>query len=374
MNGRSAPLSRRKLLLRLGGLAVAATGATDRALALSESEQRARIAFRCRENEERLELAGLVGTDPALDSYLQSVMDRLYPDGAPTVRALKDVEANAFAVPTGHVYVHTGLLLRVRNEAELASILGHEGAHLRYDHIYKEVLQAKSIGLFGLALPLVGTMIGISSMAGFSRDKEREADRLGSERAIAAGYDPTAGVAVFNRMAAELAARKIKEPPYFYADHPRLKEREDSLRELTAGKPDGERHEAEYLAHTRAVQQVTLDAIHERKAGAVLVALLEEPGRTDTFSPYGDSYLGDGYRLRATAGDDERALAAYDRSVREHPDYPGAYAARARLRVTRDDHPGAIDDLETYLRLAPQAREAGFARQMLDHLKQEPAP
>src|ERR1700733_13892657 len=81
--------------------------------AITEREQRARLLFVTREEEAHLEAQGLLYGDAALDAYLQSVMDRLYPErqGEYRVRALRNTEFNAFAVATGNLYVFTGALL-----------------------------------------------------------------------------------------------------------------------------------------------------------------------------------------------------------------------------------------------------------------------
>jgi beta-barrel assembly-enhancing protease len=356
------------------GLAAFASLTAFPAVALTEQAQRDRILFETRENEARLAERGYLVGDRALDAYLQSVMERLYPDRSLRVRAIKDLEANAFSVATGNVYVHTGLLLRVRDEAELAAILGHEGAHILGDHAYKSVREAKSMGVLAATVPLLGLLAGMSSMAGYSRDLEREADRVGMERLMKAGYEPGAAAPVFERMAAEVQARKIKQPPYFFADHPKLMERAQNFREFAAGAAAGERRSEDYERATLAVRLRTLELIHERKEGGALIAVLAEPGQTDRYAPQGDFLLGEGYRLRHESGDDDLAIAAYSRSTVEHPDYAGAYGARGRLKARRGDSAGAIDDLEQYLRLDPTAREAGFARQTIDGLRKDTSP
>ncbi len=344
------------------------------AQAISEAEQRHRIQFETAESEARLARAGLLVGDPALDAYLQSVMDRLYPTDHYVVRAIRDVEANAFAVATGDVYVHLGLLLRVRSEAELAAVLGHEGAHVLRDHMYRRVVDAKHMGVFAatlnLGVPLLGSLIGYSSMAGFSRDLEREADRVGFERLVAAGYEPGAGAAVFQRMADEVAARKLKRS-YFFADHPRLLERVQNMREFAAGAAPGEARRGEYLAATADVQRRTLETIHERKDGRALVALLSEAGRLEDFGANGEYLLAEGYRLRAGAGDEDLALAAYGRAIAAAPAFAAPYGARGRLLARRGERDGALSDLERFVELAPEARETPFARQTIDRLRQE---
>ena len=73
--------------------------------------------------------AGKVNPDPALNAYLQGIMDRLYPEfgGRLRVRPLNAQQINAFALPNGSIYVNSGLIARFENEAQLATVLAHEG-------------------------------------------------------------------------------------------------------------------------------------------------------------------------------------------------------------------------------------------------------
>ena len=220
-------------MLGLMGMALLAWAVPGHAI--TEQEQRARLLFVTREEEAQLEAQGLLYGDAALDAYLQSVMDRLYPErhGEYRVRALRNTEFNAFAVATGDLYVYTGALLRLRNEAELAAVLGHEGGHLVGDHMYRGIVESKSVARIGsvltlglaTTLPGLGALVNNSTMAGFSRDFEREADHTGFQRLTAAGYEPKAAAPVFERMAREVTERKIKRAPYIFADHPKLLER-----------------------------------------------------------------------------------------------------------------------------------------------------
>jgi len=368
-------------------LASALLAGAPSALALSEQEQRNRILFETREQEARFAAHGYLYGDAALDAYLQSVMDRLYPEkqGTYRVHAYRNNEFNAFAVATGNVYVHVGALLRLRNEAELASVLGHEGGHLVGDHMYKGTVNAKSIGRLGTALsigitaiigidPFIGAIASYSTMAGFSRDFEREADRTGFERMVAAGYDPRAAAPVFDRMARELTARKVKQGPYFFADHPKLLERVKNFTEFAATAGSGELRRDAYLAATQPARVAALESIHERKDGPALIALLEDEGQTAEFAPAGEFLLGEGYRLRAAEGDEDRALSHYDRSIAAQPDYAPAYAVRGRILAHRGERGRALEDLERYVALAPAAREAPFARQTIERLKKETNP
>ena len=378
-------VSRRRAVAAL--VSAALLGAAAPARALTEQEQRERILFETREQETKFVAQGRLYGDPALDAYLQSVLDRLYPDkrGEYRIRAYRDTEFNAFAVATGNIYVHVGALLRLRNEAELASVIGHEGGHLVGDHMYRGTREGKSVARLGTALSVVlaatihidpglGAMASYSTMAGFSRDFEREADHTGIERLVAAGYEPKAAAPVFERMAREVDLRKIKQAPYVFADHPKLLERAKSLAEYAAAAPAGELRRTEFVAATQAARVAALEAIHERKDGAALVALLGDEGETAEFAPAGEFLLGEGYRLRAADGDEQRAFEQFARSIELHPDYAAAYGGRGRLYARRGEREHALEDLERFVALAPTAREAPFARQAIDRLHKELLP
>lgn len=372
-------MNRRRAIGDLMGMALLARMTPG--YAITEQEQRARILFETREQEAHLQQLGLLFGDAALDAYLQSVMDRLYPEkhGEYRVRSFRDSEFNAFAVATGNVYVYDGALLRLRNEAELAAVLSHEGGHLVGDHMYRGTVESKSVARLGSALTLglattlpgLGALVNYSTMAGFSRDFEREADHTGFVHLVAAGYEPKAAAAVFERMAREVNDRKMKQAPYVFADHPKLLERAHSFANLAAGSPAGELRRDEFVAATQAARIASLEQIHERKDGAELIAVLEDEGKSTEFAPSGEYMLGEGYRFRAAEGDDARALEHYTRSIELYPEFAPAYGARGRLYARRDEREVAIADLERFVTLAPAAHETPFARQTIDRLKKE---
>jgi beta-barrel assembly-enhancing protease len=357
------------------------------ARAIDEQEQRNRILFETRQMEEQLEKSGVVLGDAELDAYLQGVLERLFPEnrGKYRVRAIRDHEFNAFAVASGNLYVNTGALARMRNEAELAAVLGHEGGHVAKDHMYRAVRSAKTTGaltsIFSVGLvatigidPGLSSIIGYSSMAGFSRDYERESDRLAYERMVAAGYDPSAGAVVFDRMARELEARKIEQGPYFFASHPRLEERVANFREFAASSTGGEMRRDEYIAATARVRTATMSSIYETRDGRALVYVMEEDNMAAELAPSGYFYQGEGYRLRAAPGDEEKSVEAYRKSVAEYPEYAPAWGGLGRYAARHGDRAMAIEYLERFLALAPESRDAPFARQALARLKSEVPP
>lgn len=156
--------------------------------------------------------------------------------------AVRDPVLNAFALPGGFIGVHSGLLLAAQSESELASVLAHEIGHVAQRHIARMVGSQKQDSMIALAAMLLGalTMRGSSDagaavmMGGtglamqrqlnFSRDAEREADRIGLSILDSGGFDTSGMVAFFGRM--QTAARNYSDalPPYLLT-HPLTSER-----------------------------------------------------------------------------------------------------------------------------------------------------
>ena len=198
-----------------------------------------------------LEEKRLVLHDPGIQAYLDSVGNRVLaghpvPDKV-TYRffVLRDPEANAFSLANGSVYVNTGLLGLLNNEAQLASVLSHETAHVYERHAYLENRSAgnKSLAIQiiaaaaywvpgGYAVSLaadaaanVSSLILVESVYGYSREKEQQADSDGIAAMAAFGYNPHAMAATFELLEAD-SKLEYEPRPTFYHDHPMLKERE----------------------------------------------------------------------------------------------------------------------------------------------------
>lgn len=376
------------------------------ALALEEAEQRARIEFETQKFEQQIEHSAELLDDPELNAYLQEITDRMFPEikGRLHVRTFRDPNFNAFAVATGGIYFHTGALLRLDDEAQLALVLGHEGTHVTADHMYRRVTSAKKTSVItiiaGLAAagygvpPDLVSIIGYSTMAGFSREHERESDRGGYERMIAAGYDARGASEGFARLERELRVRGITQGPYFFASHPRVKERVETLSELAGDTPPpGERNVERYRAVTLKARMEALAQLHRNGNGKVLVFLLEEEKILDTLPPEARFYLAEGFRLRAEktkresgdkrsaqeieaqrAADGARAAAEYERTLAEAPDYAPTWQALALHHYRAGDRPRALELFRRYVELEPDPKLSGYARQYVDQLSKETAP
>jgi predicted Zn-dependent protease len=148
-------------------------------------------------------------------------------------------EVNAFALPGGPMFIYTGLLKVVDNEAQLAGVMGHEMAHVILRHGTHEATKASGIQLLagGLGAMLGGgsSMGGKLAQAGlgltansfilkFSRDAETEADAMGSHMIAESGYDPVQMAKFFQKLAAG-----GQQPPQILSDHPNPGNRETAI-------------------------------------------------------------------------------------------------------------------------------------------------
>lgn len=385
------------------GCAVVLLLTASTARAISEQEQRGRIEFETRRFEIQIENNALLYHDPELDAYLQEVVERMFPDlaGGLRVRTFRDPEFNAFAVATGGIYFHTGTLLRLTDEAQLASVLGHEGTHVTADHVYRSVRGAKQASVMtllgGVAAASAGVppelvqLVGISSMMGFSRAHEREADRGGYDRMLQAGYEPRAGAEAFAQLERELLARHITQPPFFFASHPQVHERVEALTEFAgANPPEGRREAGRYRETTLRARLDALAQLHRKGDGKVLVFLLEDEHLLDTLPPEARFYLAEGYRLRAERArrakreqrsaaeveadrtqDAARALEEYQRTLALAPGFAPTYQALAMHHYRSGDRSQALNLFRRYVELAPDPKQSGYARQYIESLSRE---
>lgn len=188
----------------------------------------------------------VVVDDPLVDGLVDEIgMDMVdqtvVADREWTFTVIEDPTVNAFAVPGGHVFVHTGLLQAVANEAELAGVLAHEVAHIEARHSTEMLTRVYGIDfVLGLLGDEQGNIERIAeelatdgAVAKFSRDAEREADTLGVAHLAGAGYPPE-GIAGFFEVLLEQRERQPTALDQFFASHPLTEERLERVRDLAA--------------------------------------------------------------------------------------------------------------------------------------------
>jgi len=165
--------------------------------------------------------------------YVQCVADAITREvgGTWEVVVFKDDAANAFALPGGRIGVYTGLLKVAKNQDQLATVIGHEVAHVQAHHANERVSQSlavqEGINVIGaIASPQSGAgqsmmgMLGVGAQYGilmpFSRIQESEADMLGLDLMARAGFDPRESIQLWKNMAHSGGG----QPPEFLSTHP----------------------------------------------------------------------------------------------------------------------------------------------------------
>ncbi len=217
---------------------------------ISEDQVRAAAASAYQEQLSAAAQRHSLNTDPKAVSRVRGIAQRLIaqtvtfrPDAVSwpwEVNVEQADELNAFAMPGGKVMVYTGLMNKLAlGDAELAAVIGHEIAHALRDHGRERMSRAYgqqlAIGVGAAALGVGGNMAGLASDVAtvafqlpFSREQEREADRIGLELMARAGYDPKAAITVWEKMSAQNAARPVE----FLSTHPSDQSRMADLRSL----------------------------------------------------------------------------------------------------------------------------------------------
>lgn len=183
------------------------------ACAMDAREERTLGAEAAAEIERRVEIV----RDPAGEQALETIGTALVEAGGGVAypyafRIVRDSTVNAFALPGGFVYVHTGLLRTTRDVSELAGVLGHEVAHARLSHGARQARKQEGLSA-AVAVVCVVTGFcdsGLSQMAvnlgagvltaRFSRTDELQADSAGIEYTTRAGIDPRGMVRFFERL------------------------------------------------------------------------------------------------------------------------------------------------------------------------------
>lgn len=186
--------------------------------------------------------------DPETEDYLKGLGQRLAL-GNPAARqdfdffVLRDHTINAFALPGGFIGVHTGLIMTAETESELASVLAHEMGHVTQRHIARQLTQQQQmqapmmVGLLAaillgrsrpdLALGAAAAAQGgaIQTQLAYSRDFEREADRIGLQTLENSGFDVRAMPVFFERMQRAMRVSEDGTMPGYLRTHPVTTER-----------------------------------------------------------------------------------------------------------------------------------------------------
>jgi len=339
---------------------------------------------------------------PAVNEYVQRVGTGLVPEYAArehdfTFGVIEDPTLNAFALPSGAIYVHSGLLARLDNESQLGIVLGHEIGHVTELHGQRahktsmaKILPAE-IGaiLLGVQLerragsPLQSFMISLglnlglsAAVSGYGRTLEDQADRVGLRYAVESGYDPKEGPKIWDTFN-DVYGDEDKAENFFYGNHSTNAVRKENLRgEIDrhydspagidlASDPDApsqpavktrlvneEIYQKTMLDLTRAnaVEDFALERYHLASKGFDRV-LKYRPG-----DPVAHHYKGRILLATTETPDAAReALSEYLKAITLAPDYADVHRDLGLLYEKMERPADARAHLQRYLELAPPA-------------------
>jgi beta-barrel assembly-enhancing protease len=400
------PLTRRMMMAGLGcaccGGLLGASGALAR---ISPSAMRPLIGpgYRPTEADERgmwqqyerveAEIAGsnLLITDPNLVSYLRTIVGRVGGVAANDLRIYlaRVPEFNAFMAPTGFMVIFSGLLTRMRDEAQLSAVIAHEAGHfLRRHHIrrWRDVRRRTDLfAIFAMGAGVAGAGTGvylgdavrlaqvgtILTLAAYGRELEAEADAMGVRLMAETGYEPLAAPEVWRQLiqeieaSAEMRRRRPRRGYSLLATHPapetRMADLRASAEEVKLAGRAYDRGRERYLNALGGHRKTLLDdQVKLNDPGASLYIIRNLA--VDGWSGLLRFYEGEAYRLRGRRGDRELANQSYAAAVALPDAPPEAWRMHGYALIQAGRREEGKAALSRYLQLAPNAPDAAMVR------------
>ena len=171
------------------------------------------------------------------------------------VFAVKDSSINAFALPGGFIGFHTGLLVSAESDSEVASVMGHETGHVLQRHLARQMDKQTTNTMIALAGILLGALaasrnpgaasglmqggqaVAVNNQLSYSRDAEREADRIGFQILAASGYDVNGAPGFFQRLQKATGIMDNGVPAYVRT-HPLTTDRIADMQDRARNQPN----------------------------------------------------------------------------------------------------------------------------------------
>ncbi len=244
--------------------------------------------------------------DPELTDYITSVGQRLLsvaenPPKDMTFFLVLDDTVNAFALVGGHIGIHTGLLTLTQNESELAGVMAHELAHILQKHQARMIhgaSRAQWTSLAALALAVLAARSGsnqgaqvteaaitaagalsIQNQIDYTREHEREADRVGFQLMERSGYDARGMKTFFERMLRANRLNDLKGMPAYLRTHPLTTERIAEMTDRVESRPPrlvGDGMVADTIEYRVARAKLRAEAGSSQEAVTLFKTMLED--------------------------------------------------------------------------------------------------
>ncbi|NDI86282.1 M48 family metalloprotease [Undibacterium crateris] len=327
--------------------------------------------------------------DGPISEYLNRLGNRML-DARPDARgeqsydfeffAVRDPVLNAFAFPGGFIGFHSGLILSAQSESELASVMGHEIGHVAQRHIARMIAGQKYdafIPLAALALAILaarsspdaamavaagGQGLAIQKQLNFSREAEREADRIGFQILRDAGFDTNGMVAFFGRLQASMRNYTDNAPAYLRS-HPLTSDR---IADIQARVLDQRYRQVEdsidfflMKARIRVLQDTTVQGLMDSKA-AFELQIKSERSEDRIAATYGLAFVAlkqlDTLKAQSLYNQ-ARKLVEQSKSAQATLTRSSMFASLAiDIAVAEKRYTQAIADAEKFMQLLPLSR------------------
>ena len=331
--------------------------------------------------ERELKSSEFLMTDPALNAYVKSVLCKavgIERCGSTRIYIVRTPQYNAMMAPNGMMIVWSGLLLRTRNEAELATVLGHEFAHFEKRHTIQMYhnIKSKTDAMTWLSVLPGASFVQMSlmgSVMSFNRDMERQADLGALDDLARNGYDPIAASEIWEQLRAEMDStaegrRRRKATDVagdFFSSHPNTKERMEYLRAAAIGKrSSGQTMGADSYRRAMAPYwpQLINDQIRLNQFGAtefLLASMARGKWTADLLYARGELY-----RARGKEGDFATAIGYYKQAISQDPMLAESYRGLGVSLMRSGSKDEGKKALKQYLDKRPMANDHGIVAMM----------
>lgn len=346
--------------------------------------------------EEEVSGSNLLIKDAMLTSYLRDLIGNV---GGPAARDMRIYlaripEFNAMMFPTGFTVIFSGLLLRMRNEAQLAGVIAHEGAHFLRKHQIRQWRDVKSktdifaflamgagvaggaAGIYAGDLVQLAQLGTILSLLKYSRTLEAESDAMGVRLLAEAGYDPMSMSETWEQLIGELDLsaryrRKRRERDFsIFGTHPspdaRLKDLRISAAEVRQPGKAYNAYRERYLTRLSTIRPILLDdqvKLNDPGASQYIIDTLAKDGWNGLLR----YHEGEIWRLRnsQSKGDEARAAQGYAAAIMYPDAPPDAWRWHGVMLLKQGKAVEARAAFARYLQLSPDAPDAALVRQMM---------
>ena len=349
---------------------------------LHSSEDERLLWQRVKKEQDFIDNSGFLYSESELDNYLNRIVTKLQahsiaPDFQIQIKILKDPNLNAFAYPNGVIYIHTGILARMDNEAQLAALLSHEMTHCTHRHSLRVIRSIKDRPAYVAAVQdtltkisavqevarLLGAAGSMAAVSGYNRELENEADQVGLDLMAKANYDSNEALKLFEYLKQEIEAEKIEEP-FFFGTHPNVRQRIANAQKWLAAN-NNEKHavaknSAEFqdrlqrvvLANSRLdLRRGRFDLA--RKTVARYLKIQPNDAR---------AYYLLGEIIRQRDGQDDAGIAVqhYEKAISLDPTYPEPHRAMGIIHYKEGEKLLAKKFFESCLLLSPNASDKAY--------------